>query len=266
MQPLRLCAVSYLNTKPFLEGLNAHFSPQELDVQTMIPSACATSFLEGQVAMGLIPVGSLLDLKEVYLLDRFCIGASGKVDSVFLFANEPITSINTVYLDHHSRSSNGLTKILFRHHWKKDIQYLQEDNYFQNIDGDRAGVIIGDRAIVMKDKYRYCYDLAYEWQQLTGLPFAFAVWVYDPLIINHSWINRLEKAFEWGIHRIPEVARKWAKTFMMTAERAEFYLSESIDYRFDTAKQQAFALYLRYLEEIEDSDCPLIHFREKIVL
>lgn len=265
MQPLRLCAVSYLNTKPFLEGLNNYFSANELDVQTMIPSDCATAFVNGNVDVGLIPVGSLLDLKEVHLSDRFCIGASGKVDSVFLFSNQPISEINTVYLDHHSRSSNGLTKILFRHHWNKAIHYLQEDNYFQMIDGNRAGVIIGDRAIVMKDKYRYCYDLAYEWLKWTGLPFAFAVWVYDPISVNHSWINRLEVAFEWGVNRIPEVANKWANEFMMTTERAENYLSESIDYHFDTAKRKALTLYLRYLAEIEGINCPVIHFREKVV-
>jgi chorismate dehydratase len=266
MQPLRLCAVSYLNTKPFLEGLTYSFAPHELHIQTMIPSDCASAFLENKVDIGLIPVGSLLDWEEVHLLDRFCIGASGKVDSVFLFANEPVSNINNVYLDHHSRSSNGLTKILFRHYWKKEIQYLSEPHYFHKIDGDYAGVIIGDRAIVMKDKYRYCYDLAYEWQQWTGLPFAFAVWVYNPLKINHSWINRLEDAFERGINCIPEVARKWAESFMMTPERAEYYLSECIDYYFDPEKQKAFHHYLRYLAEIEGKDCPRIHFREKVVL
>ena len=261
---IRLCAVSYLNTKPFLEGLERFFTQKELQIQTLIPSQCARSFIDGGTDVALVPVGSLLELKDVFLIDRFCIGAEGKVDSVFLFSNEPIENITTVYLDHHSRTSNGLTKILFRHHWKKDILYLQDSDYFNLIDGNRAGVIIGDRAIVMKDKYRYCYDLASEWQAWTGLPFAFAVWVYRSEKVGAELLNRLESAFDWGINHLSATAGKWASEFMMTEERAYFYLSECINYYFDEPKRQAFSRYLDCLAEIEGCERPKVYFRERI--
>src|SRR5688500_18939784 len=50
---LRLGAVSYLNTKPLVYGLDAH--PEQFDVRFDVPSNCAALLHEGKVDLGLIP-------------------------------------------------------------------------------------------------------------------------------------------------------------------------------------------------------------------
>ena len=43
-------------------------------------------------------------------------------------------------------------------------------------EGD-AFLLIGDKVFDHEDEFIYSYDLAAEWREATGLPFAFAVWV-----------------------------------------------------------------------------------------
>jgi chorismate dehydratase len=176
---MKICAVSYLNTKPFLYGLENLIPDAEIVLH--IPSLCVEHFQNHLSDVALIPVGSLLDFQEVHVIDDFCIGADGKVDSVFLFAQKPIHQLNTIYLDAHSRTSNGLAKVLAKYHWNQNLHFLNtplnRDSY-QFINDTAGAIVIGDRSIQRKNDYLYVYDLAQEWKHWTGLPFVFAVWAF----------------------------------------------------------------------------------------
>jgi chorismate dehydratase len=247
---MRLVAVSYLNTKPFLEGLASEPQTESWEIRLSPPSQCAEIFANNQADVALVPVGSLPDLKNYSILDQFCIGADGAVNSVFLFAQEPIEQISMVYEDWHSRTSNGLCKILMRDHWKKNVQWLKKDDYFDEIQGDKAGVIIGDKAIPLISRFKYCYDLSAEWKHMTELPFAFAVWIIKSELINSEIPQMLKNCFSKGISLLAQVAGKWHNTFGLTQEAALTYFSESIDYRLDANKKKAILLYLEKLSTI----------------
>ena len=253
---IRLAAVSYLNTKPFLAGLEASGLSAQLKISLEVPAQCAERFRSGEADVALVPVGSLLDLDAVHLVDGYCIGADGQVDSVFLFANLPVHQIEKVYLDSHSRTSNGLTRILMRDHWHNKVQYLAEAEYVGKIGGTSAGVVIGDKAVPLRDRFRYVYDLAFEWKQLTGLPFAFAVWVYNPERVSAHQLTQLKASFELGLSRVQPAAERWAAHFGLTPEKAFWYLTACIDYRFDARKQLALTRYLTRLAELEAESLP----------
>ena len=50
---LRLGAVSYLNTKPLVYGLDAY--PDQFDVRFDVPAKCAELLHDNRVDLGLIP-------------------------------------------------------------------------------------------------------------------------------------------------------------------------------------------------------------------
>jgi len=240
----RVCAVSYLNTKPFLEGLKQAFDPGELAVDLRVPSACAEAFAQGQCELALVPAASLLLLEEPQLLPHYCIGAEGQVDSVYLFSQVPIQEVETLNLDAHSMTSNALARILLRELWQRPVAFTHHD-WQQAIGGTTAGVVIGDKAVAAKAQYRYAYDLAAAWQQLTGLPFVFAVWVYEASRISQPMLARILAAFAQGLARRQQVARQWAPRFSLSEEQARHYLEHSISYNLDAAKQQALDLFLQ---------------------
>lgn len=256
----RIAAVSYLNTKPLLDGLELSGLLREIDLRLAVPSRCGEMFRDGEADVALVPVGSLLDLDQANILDGCCIGANGKVDSVFLFANEPVESVRRVYLDSHSRTSNGLARILMRRLWKQAPEFVSEPDYIGKIGQGSAGVVIGDKAVPLRDRFLHAYDLAAEWMTLTGLPFAFAVWVYRADAVSDNWLIRLKEAFALGLSQIDDTAARWAGHFDLTPEKAAWYLNHCIDFRFDAAKREALRLYLGWLAEIEAERPPRLVF------
>lgn len=262
---VRMCAVSYLNTKPFIAGLERYFRPTELDLQLLIPSACGEHFAQHKVDFGLVPVGSLAGMPEVHLLNNYCIGADGEVDSVFLFARKPLSHIRRVYLDGHSRSSNNLTRILFRKHWQQAVEYRKEPDYFGKIKGEAAGVVIGERAVALRNEFKVVIDLAAAWKEWTGLPFTFAVWAYHPRQFPALFRDRLYKALTWGMQNLPKVAERYASMAGYSPKYLLDYYRHRIDYRFDEAKHFALELYLKELCSLEGLTPPAVHLDQPVV-
>lgn len=256
---IELCAVEYLNTKPFLEGITNKIAAENITVHLKIPSQCTEAFKKKECDIALIPVGSLIDFNEIHVLDKHCIGADGKVDSVFIFSQNPIEEIDNVILDFHSRSSNALSKVLMKNHWKKEVNFIQADEkYISEIKGKTAGVVIGDRAIAEKSNFKYVYDLAEEWKKMTDLPFVFAIWVFRPQLFETDQLKSLQNAFDFGIHNMDSIAEKWAKQFQMSTSDVQSYFKNSIDYNFDEKKQIALRKYLKFVSEMEKTDLPQI--------
>lgn len=246
---IHLCAVSYLNTKPFLKGLIEEFNESELTIETAIPSECAEIFKRNEADIALVPVGVLPELHAYSILPDCCIGAQGRVDSVFLCSNEPIDTLHTLIPDTHSRTSNLLAQVLLRKHWKHEVTVLApEDGSWQKPVTGNGYIIIGDKAVTASRSFQYVYDLAYEWQVYTGLPFVFAVWVHRGL--NEGVQARILKAFKKGIGQLEEVAQIWAPIFGLTTEAALHYYQNAISFQLDDAKLEGLERFLSELRSL----------------
>ncbi|MFM9066073.1 MAG: MqnA/MqnD/SBP family protein, partial [Planctomycetota bacterium] len=104
-RPVRLSIVSYLNSLPFLHGLQQLSEIEELHISVDIPSACAEKLASGAVDIGLIPVAAIPGIKNAEIFSDYCIACDGKVGSVLLVSEVPIEEIESVLLDYQSRTS-----------------------------------------------------------------------------------------------------------------------------------------------------------------
>ena len=250
---LDIALVSYINTRPFMDGFEAHISPEEAQFHLLPPSSCTQYLLERKCQMALLPVGALPLFKKVAIMPNYCIGANGPVESVFLFSQRPIEEIDTVFLDRHSNSSNGLTRVLMKHHWKKEVRWIMpEDKHFDKIKDNIGGVVIGDKALRIRDEFTYQYDLADEWKKMTGLPFAFAVWAYIPGAISQDQLKRFNEAMRFGVSQAEKTAEKWGPSYKIDRELARHYLLNCIDYHFDQGKHKALDLYFKLLTQLPE--------------
>lgn len=244
--------VSYINTRPYIDGLRKFFSPEELVLNLLPPADCVPELLEGRCELALIPVGALLDFQDLGLMKDHCIGADGPVDSVFLFSQTPVSEIEEVVLDSHSRTSNGLTRVLMARHWKRDVPFrLPQKRSFEEIKGKTAGVVIGDKAYKIRDQFKHVYDLSAAWKEYTGLPFVFAVWAYRPESLGEETLEKVRQALEWGRRHREAAAEKWAPEFGYTPAQARRYLCESIQYALDAPKHAALHRYFSELKELD---------------
>lgn len=246
---IQAALVSYLNTKPFSQGLEAFFTKEQLSMQLLAPSQCSVSLREGRSSVALIPVGSLADFEGLRLLKDFGIAANGEVESVFLFSQRPVSEIDTVRLDPHSRTSNGLTRILLRRYWKREVGFLQPGQRdFSKIEGRTAEVVIGDQAWRLRGEFPYVYDLSGEWKNYCGLPFVFAVWAYRPDQLGGVELDRFKEALQWGTGKVKKAALRFAAEFGYSDEEAIHYLEDCIDFRLDRLKHEALNKYFKEVQ------------------
>lgn len=249
MEKIKISVVSYLNSKPFVYGLQHSKILNEIDLQLDIPSACAQKLLDGKVDIGLIPVAVIPKLKEHYIISDYCIGAVGKVASVILYSNVPLKEIKKVLLDYQSRTSVTLVKVLAKNFWQIDPEWVPATtDYESNVSGTTAAVIIGDRTFGLGNRYAYSYDLAEEWQKFTQLPFVFACWVSTKKL-TEQFLKDFNQALKLGLDNRPllikelEVGGKYQTNI-------DEYLNKSLSYEYDAAKKQALTLFLNYVTKL----------------
>src|SRR6266700_88164 len=127
MNKIRISAVSYTNTKPFIYGLKHSGILQKIELSLDNPTDCAQKLIDDVVDIGLIPVAATVNLKHWQIVSDYCIGAVGAVNSVFIFSNCDIRNIKTLQLDPQSRTSNDLAKVLLKNFWKADHQMIVEE-------------------------------------------------------------------------------------------------------------------------------------------
>jgi chorismate dehydratase len=110
---IRISAVSYLNTYPFIYGLERSELINECNITTDVPAICAQKLLNNEVDIGLVPVAIIPQLNSYRIISDYCIGAIGKVHTVLLLSKIPLPEIKNIYLDNESFSSVGLSIISF---------------------------------------------------------------------------------------------------------------------------------------------------------
>lgn len=249
MKKIRISAISYLNTLPFLHGLER--SPYLLSNSIMeldIPSVCAEKLIRKKSDIGIVPVAILPELQNYRIISDYCIGAVNKVRSVLLLSEQPVENIRTVILDYHSRTSVQLMKILADKHWKISPEWVSgKPGFEKTITGTTAGVVIGDRAMEMEGTFRYSYDLAEAWNQMTGLPFVFACWV-SVSETPGVFLTEFNLALKYGLSHIGDVIAglKLKNTNKITGLNE--YFTENVSYNLDDNKQKAMDLFLKMIK------------------
>ena len=233
----RIVAVSYLNTIPFIYGIEHAGIDLYADLLLSPPRGCASLLRDGGAEIALIPVAAVPSIPDIRIVTPFCIGASRSVRTVVLAADSPLDRLDTIYLDSHSLTSVRLVRILasklwgIRPEWKelKDFSAL-------NAPQPRTGyLIIGDKVFDHEDEFIYSYDLAAEWREATGLPFAFAVWVARKGT-PYEVTDALEEALTFGVERIYEAVQQ---SDYRDRPYAYDYLTRNIDFLFDNEERKA---------------------------
>ena len=242
---MRVGAVSYLNTKPLLFGLQHHAISESIELIEDYPANLARALEENTIDIGLVPVAVIPKLPEAHIISNYCIGATGPVASVSIFSQVPMESITSVYLDYQSKTSVNLARILLKNYWKQDVLLLEaSSNFMDLIDGSTAAVIIGDRALEKYNSYAYRYDLAEAWINYTGKPFVFATWVANKPI-DEVFIANFNEANGLGLNNIDTVVEQLSHK--NNSYDLHTYFTKNISYTLDAAKKEGMAQFLSLL-------------------
>jgi len=249
MNKIKVSAVSYLNTKPFLHGLEIAGLLDSMELQLNVPSMTGRKIIDNEVDLALVPVAILPQLEEHEIITNYCIGTERQVDSVCLFSHRPLEEIRSILCDYQSLTSVNLCRVLMHDHWKREVNFIDgKKGYINNIKDDVAGIIIGDRALRLKNDFPYVYDLATAWNDYCKLPFVFAVWVANNTVTK-EWESELNKAFALGMADIHSIANFYQNRYQDVIDPLH-YFTKSISYDLDVNKYKALDLFLSRLKAL----------------
>ncbi len=240
---IRVGAVSYLNTKPLLYGIEHSDIINQIDLTSEYPSKVAEQLKSGDLDMALIPVAAIPGIPGANIVSNYGIASHGNVVSVAIFSQVPMEEITTVYLDYQSRTSVRLAQLLLERHWKKTVTFKPAtEHYIDYINGTSAGVIIGDRALQQLHNFEYVYDLSAAWKAHTGLDFVFAAWVANKPLPD-TFKTAFDTANAEGLQHIDTVIEQnhfpWYDL--------DTYYRENIQYLLDDNKKKGMELFLNLI-------------------
>jgi chorismate dehydratase len=251
MNKIRISAVKYANTYPFIYGLSESGFDKKAIIETDHPADCANKLITDRADIGLIPVAALPLLKEYHLFSNYCIGAVTNVRTVMLLSNTRFDEITSIYLDYRSRTSVNLMKVLAKNFWKREFRWsdTSEKFDFTGISIGEAIVLIGDQCFEYENNYLYRIDLARAWIDFSGLPFVFAAWTANK-VLNGKFIREFNEALALGLRNIDAVVDKFGKTGTIKGDDLRKYLTENIDYEFNDEKKKGLGLFLELMSRL----------------
>ena len=241
--PVRIGAVSYLNSKPLIEGL-LEFAPQA-DLVLDYPSRLADELAAGRLDVALIPSVESFGDPEYEIISDACVASRGPVLSVKLYFRRTPGEVRTLALDEGSRTSAALARVMLEERFgvSPETRPLPLGDSTADTNAD-AILLIGDRAMrPPRERFACVWDLGEEWFDWTGLPFVFAMWVTRRGLDLGSIESALSAARDRGVERIADIAEREAGGLGISTGAARDYLSRNLHFRLGSAERSGLRLF-----------------------
>lgn len=241
---VRVGSVSYVNARPLTYGFEKGGMSGEVELVRDYPSAIAEKLVSGDIDVGLVPVAIIPKLSYHQVISGYGIACDGEVASVCILSDCPLEQVTEIWMDYQSRTSVALAGILMKEYWKiNPVRLKAQPGYEEAIAGTRAGLVIGDRALVYRNRYQYVYDLGLAWKEMTGLPFVFAAWISNKAL-SPEFCQRFDNTTSYGLQHLDEVISNNPYDIFSLRD----YYTKYIKFRLTEPMQEAITLFLKKLE------------------
>ncbi len=247
--PLRVGAVSYLNTKPLIYGLSDRLPSAWLTLD--YPSRLADRLAAGTLDIALIPVVEFFRQHSLGILSDACIACRGPVWSVKVFFRVPPAEVQTLALDEGSRTSAVLAQLLLHARCGRQPKLLPlpVGQTVRDTQAD-AVLLIGDRAMnAQPGPFADVWDLGDQWCRWSERPFVFALWAARPEIADRADAQSVSQALsacrDEGVAQIERIAAAEASALGLTQPECIRYLRHNLHFQFGNHEQAGLELFRR---------------------
>jgi chorismate dehydratase len=261
---VRLGAVSYLNARPLVWGLDRK---PRFDLRYDVPSECARLLHDATIDVGLIPSIEYLRGPGPYaLVPGPAVTSRGPVASVALYTRLDPRDIRSIAMDSSSRTSVALATVMVRRAFGAAPETVSMppdlDAMLARAD---AALIIGDIALFLNPQSAIDnqsairnpqsaiqkIDLGELWTQSTGLPFVYAFWAGWPDAVTPGDVEALQQARDEGVAHPDEVARAYYPDDPGRQAVAARYLRDNIRYVLGDEELEGLRTFYRYAAELD---------------
>ncbi len=171
----RLGAVSFLNSRPLIHGLQAD---PRFELVYDVPAALPALLDAGRVDAALVPIVDVIRSGgRLQVVSDACIASDGETMTVRVFSRVPPDRVESLWVDADSHTSIALATVMWYELYGRCPQLTPLPSSRQ-IPPDAASVLlIGDKVVQNRRRdFAYEVDLGAAWREHTGRPFVFAVW------------------------------------------------------------------------------------------
>jgi len=244
-RPIRIGAVTYLNSRPLTDALARYLPGAKLIWD--LPSRLADQLAAEQLDVALIPSFEYFRHRSFRVVSDACVACEGPVRSVKLFGRVPAGQVRTLALDEGSRTSAALATIIIEEETgrRPTIERLPIGASLHDSSAD-AVLLIGDRAMITP--YRslaFVWDLGQRWFQRTRLPFVFSMWVARAGVEADQLDGRFAAARDWGVAHLAEIARREAPRLGLSTRECLEYLRDELRFSLGPRERSSLALFCR---------------------
>jgi predicted solute-binding protein len=244
--PARLGAVSYLNVRPLVYGLEAR--PDLVSIRFDVPSVCARLLADGAIDLGMVPSITHLNRPGDRIVPGVCIGSDGPVASVAIFTRRPIRDVRTLALDTSSRTSVALTRVLCARRFDVAPTFLPHDpEPSAMLAAADAALVIGDPALFADARALGAekIDLGSVWTGMTGLPFVWAFWAGPAGTAGAGVVTVLQQAAAAGMRCSDTIADAYCAGDPTRQVIARRYLRENLRFELDDRALDGLRVFYR---------------------
>lgn len=234
--PLRVAAVSFLNSVPLVWGLVHGPHRQRFAVTNMLPSLCADALRApadsaAAADAGIIPSIEYQRIEGLRIVPGLSVASSGPVRSVLLISKVPLGQIRSVALDTSSRTSVCLVQILMARHYHIAPEVISHAPDLKSMLARcDAAMMIGDPALSSDFPGLVVRDLADDWREMTGLPFVFAVWAVRAGALRPGLNAAFQESAAYALALLDRIIPEERARTGLSPELIRTYLTENIDF------------------------------------
>jgi chorismate dehydratase len=273
MAKLRISIVEYLNTAPLVWGFTEGPLAGKYDLSFTVPSQCAEALRRGDVDVAIIPAIEYQRIDNLVVLPGMAVAAKGEVRSILVVSKRPIDMAKKIALDSSSRSSAALVRLLATELWQIQPEFIEAPpDPPEMLKQADAALVIGDPALRIALKMEalnskvpsdeaccqgdiedmpvpgyetiFVYDVAYQWEKMTGKPCVLAVWAGRREVITPEVVADFQASKRYGLDRVREIAEAASIKLDLPPRALERYLTDNID--FDLTEENLAGLRLYY--------------------
>ncbi len=219
-------AVSFLNSRPLLEGLA---DQPGVRVRTAVPAVLPGALARGEVDVAQLPVVDVWRGGDALtIVSDACIASEAETLTVRVFSRVPPDRVTRLVADPDSHTSVVLAQVLWRELYDRRLVLRAPGPEDENAD---AVLLIGDKVVTDAPRgFGFEVDLGGAWRHLTNLPFVFAVWAGAA---DRDWSEQaamLAQCRDRGVARAAEIAETAGPEHGWPASLARRYLCETLRY------------------------------------
>lgn len=249
MEPTFSC-VAYANTIPYVSGLRLLPGPERPRLLLDPPYRCAERLRSGEASVALVPSIEWARSGGAHRAGPFGIAARREVRSVLLFSKRPPEACRRIAVDSNSRTSVALLQVLLSRRFGSRPELVAMPPEAGAMLGScDAALLIGDAALRARPEGAQVTDLAEAWNDMTALPFVFAVWAAcdEPTAGRAAAV--LGRALALGREHLGAAVRREAAPLGLTESELHDYLTRRIHFELGPLETRSLDLFFDMCRE-----------------